>query len=232
MTAEIIIALIIITTILVILLSNRGCPCGCKCCDDVCRCGCGVCGKFGRPVVYMELTGPYQLPEEPKVGAKIIAGVEAQPAIDPSRISHVGKVRPLTPRVLLYTEPLYSQSGEGESINVMPESSSEMYADNAMKETFVSHINNVRKIYFHYTNWCGFCKRMKPIWAEVKDALKDTEMEFYEIDEDIAKTPGVNGYPTILMIDEHGYRQQYPGEIDFEKLRNWCVSPSTNQIVH
>ena len=212
MTAEIIIAIIVITTLLILLLSSSKCSCGC------CTCG--------QPLMQMELSRPYQL----TAGAKIIAGVEAQPAIDPSRISSVGKVRPLSPRVLLYTEPLYSQTGEGNSINVAPEMSSE--EQSAVKESFVPHVNNVRRIYFHYTNWCGFCKKMKPVWEGVKVALKDTGMEFYEIDEDIAKTPGVNSYPTILMIDEHGYRQQYPGSIDFEKLRAWCAAPSTNQMVH
>ena len=228
MTAELIIALIIITTLIILVLTRvNNTPCRCKCCKEVCVCGCRTCEK---PALHMEITGPYELPEEPRVGAKIVMGVEAQPAMIPSRTSHVGTYKNLPPRVLLYTEPLYSQNGEGNSINIAPADSDN--APHEAVETFVDHINNVRRVYLHYTNWCGYCKQMKPVYASVKDSLKDTGIEFYEIDEDLAKTPGVNSYPTILMIDEHGFRHQYPGQIDFESLRAWCVTPIIQQIVH
>lgn len=218
MKAEIIIALIIVTALILLFFS------GCKCCEEG-RCNCKSCGNR---MYHMEIQGPYQLPE-PKVGAKIVLGVEAQPEMVPLRTSHVGTYKNTPPRVLLYTEPLYSQTGEGSSINVAPEESPD---GPIAKETFVDHINNIRRVYFHYTNWCGYCKQMKPVYAEVKAVLKDTGVEFYEIDEDIAKTPGVNSYPTILMIDEHGFRHQYPGQIDFESLRSWVATPIIQQIVH
>lgn len=223
MTAEILIALIIIAVILLLILPVGGCPCGCGCCSSAAECVCGCKGGLN-----IDVTGPYELPEDPPVGTRIIAGVQAQPEFLPSRISHVGTWRSLPPRVLLYTEPIYTQVGEGSSINVAPGDEDTL----GKKETFIERINNTRRIYLHYTNWCGFCKRMKPIWESVKSTLTDTTLEFYEIDEDVAKTPGVNGYPTILMIDENGFRHQYPGEPDFEKLRAWCIEPIPPQTVH
>jgi len=178
----------------------------------------------------MEITGPYQLPEDPPVGAMVVAGVQAQPQWEPSRTSHVGIWESRAPRLLLYTEPIYSQLGEQVTVNVAPNDTENGPLNK--KETFVERINNIRRVYLHYTNWCGYCKQMKPIWGSVKTALEDTGIEFYEIDEDVAKTPGVNGYPTILMIDENGFRHQYPGHIDFEKLRAWCVEPTPPQTVH
>jgi hypothetical protein len=65
---------------------------------------------------------------------------------------------------------------------------------------------------------------MKPIWEQVKIATATSGIIYKEVDEDKAKTPGVTGYPTIAMIDEHGKRSIYPGPPDFNQLRNWIVS--------
>lgn len=86
-------------------------------------------------------------------------------------------------------------------------------------------VNNRRLVTLHYTNWCTHCTNMKPVWAAVKIATEGSGIQFKEVDEDIAKTPGIDGYPTIIMIDELGYKYQYLGGPDFEKLRNWIVSP-------
>jgi thiol-disulfide isomerase/thioredoxin len=183
----------------------------------------------------MEVTGPYELPEDPPVGSRIILGVDAQPIFIPSRTSHVGGWKHAPPKILMYSEPIYSQHGEGIVVeegehgkeSFVAEGFSSDYAEN-----FVERINNTRRIYLHYTNWCGYCKKMKPVWEQVKSVLADTALEFHEIDEDVAKTPGVNGYPTILMIDENGFRHQYPGPSDFEQLRAWCVAPAPPQSTH
>jgi thiol-disulfide isomerase/thioredoxin len=92
-------------------------------------------------------------------------------------------------------------------------------------EHFVGRINTTRRVSLHYTNWCGACSRMKPVWADVKAALGESGIEFTEIDEDVAKTPGVNAYPTIVMLDENGYHHEYKGGPVFETLREWIVAP-------
>lgn len=239
MTAELILALIIIVTILVIVFSGaKRCACGCSCCSagQACRCGCkqGHCNHAGVDME-MEITGPYEYPTPPPVGALIVAGVESQPIHVPSRTSHVGSWVSAPPRVLLFTEPIYSQHGEGSTCEAPHEDcyhGSPVATKNVQVEKFIDKINNTRRVYLHYTNWCGFCKKMKPIWAQVKETLAETAVEFYEIDEDVAKTPGVNSYPTILMIDENGFRHQYPGAYNFEQLRSWCVSPDPPQKTH
>lgn len=86
-------------------------------------------------------------------------------------------------------------------------------------------INLTRKVTLHYTNWCGACKLMKPVWARVKVATAGSNIIFEEIDEDAAKTPGINGYPTIILIDEFGRTHEYPFGADFERLRNWIMQP-------
>ena len=87
-------------------------------------------------------------------------------------------------------------------------------------------VNTRRFVTLHYTNWCHYCKQMKPVWATVKASLADSGVQFRELDEDVAKTPGVTGYPTILMLDEKGHSHKYNGIADATQLRNWIVAPT------
>lgn len=86
-------------------------------------------------------------------------------------------------------------------------------------------VNSTRQVTLHYVNWCPHCRVMKPIWERVKMATNGSGIIFKEVDEEVAKTPGITGYPTILMIDEAGHKHQYDGVPDFIRLRNWIVSP-------
>ena len=87
-------------------------------------------------------------------------------------------------------------------------------------------LNNTRRIYLHSVEWCPHCKTMKPVWDSVIAATAGSGIIFTDVDEDKAKTPGINGYPTIIMLDENGYRHKYTGGPDFNKLRNWVVAPA------
>lgn len=82
-----------------------------------------------------------------------------------------------------------------------------------------------RTVTLHFAPWCSHCKIMRPIWEQVKIATKGSGIVFKEVDEDKAKTPGITGYPTILMND-NGSTYKYPGQPDFETLRDWVVSPA------
>lgn len=82
-----------------------------------------------------------------------------------------------------------------------------------------------RTVTLHYAPWCVHCKIMKPIWEQVKIATAGSGIVFKEVDEDKAKTPGITGYPTILMVDGSS-TYKYPGQPDFETLRDWVVSPT------
>lgn len=93
-----------------------------------------------------------------------------------------------------------------------------------------STVNSTRYITFHYVNWCQYCKLMRPIWDQVVVATKDSGIKFTELDEDVAKTPGVSNYPTIRMLDEHGHLLTYNGPADFVILRNWAVAPHVKRV--
>ncbi len=93
-------------------------------------------------------------------------------------------------------------------------------------DTVNTMVNDTRVVRFHYTNWCGYCKHMKPIWAQVRADLEPRGFVFEEIDEDVAKNPDIEHYPTILMIMKNGRVSEYPGGASYESLRNWIVSPT------
>lgn len=97
-------------------------------------------------------------------------------------------------------------------------------------EHFISprKINHTRRVTLHYTNWCGYCTQIKPTWAQVKAACKDSGIIFIELDEDIAKTPNIAGYPTIMMLDENGKTSRYNGRNDFQTLLQFVMTPVRN----
>lgn len=66
---------------------------------------------------------------------------------------------------------------------------------------------------------------MKPIWDQVKLATINSGIIYREIDEDKTHTPGITGYPTILMLSESGHTYLYTGPANFNRLRNWIIGP-------
>ena len=127
------------------------------------------------------------------------------------------------PSVIVYSKPIYTSYGEGNSIVTSEALDDSNHSENM--ESFTNKLNNARRIYLHSADWCPHCKTMKPIWDQVKAATVNSGIEYYEIDEVVAKTPGLNGIPTIRMLDEYGMRSEYPGGPNYEELRRWIVSP-------
>lgn len=85
-----------------------------------------------------------------------------------------------------------------------------------------NRVNPSRTISFHYTNWCGHCKTMKPVWERV---AATGGAKYVKIDEDVAKTAGINSYPTIVMLAENGRRYSYNSGPDYGKLYAWVHAP-------
>jgi len=80
-------------------------------------------------------------------------------------------------------------------------------ANTATNEGAIS--SNKPTIYYHYTTWCGYCKKMKPIWADVKSEMGNVAF-FIALDEDVAKTPNISSYPTV-MAHVNGQQIKYDG---------------------
>jgi len=91
------------------------------------------------------------------------------------------------------------------------------------------HGPNTIVISLHYTDWCGACKQMKPVWEQLKYDLKAEgsyeNIIFIENDEDKKRTPGVTGYPTIMKY-MGGKMRKYDGRANYQQLRNFVLGTS------
>jgi len=73
----------------------------------------------------------------------------------------------------------------------------------------------------HYTDWCHFCKDFKPKWAALKDDQELKNILFVENNEDHNKTPGVSGYPTIILRKPSGEVVSYDEAREADALKTW-----------
>lgn len=83
-----------------------------------------------------------------------------------------------------------------------------------------------KRVFLHYVDWCPHCTAMKPVWQSVKADLAGSGIVFKEINEEKTKSPGINSYPTILLVDAGGKLHKYIGGPDYNSLRRWIVAPS------
>ncbi|MBC8755694.1 thioredoxin fold domain-containing protein [Kordia sp. YSTF-M3] len=73
-----------------------------------------------------------------------------------------------------------------------------------------------------YATWCGPCKRMDPIIAELEKKYKD-RVDFYKIDVDKNKVDdalGVNAMPTYLFIYNSANLEQIEGAMSKSKMQS------------
>lgn len=80
---------------------------------------------------------------------------------------------------------------------------------------------NEARIYFFYTDWCGFSKKAMPEWAKLETSLQTTS--YYgkthvtpiqvdcETDKSKCSLYGINSYPTIMIETSDGIH-------DFNKM--------------
>jgi thioredoxin family protein len=97
-----------------------------------------------------------------------------------------------------------------------------------------------RVITLHYTNWCPACKATKPVWESVKLYVQSLQnkpqegnsqmpfVQFVQVDEDVAHTPGISSYPTIMMND-NGVAYKFDGVRDYNTLLTWVLTPNPPQ---
>lgn len=86
-----------------------------------------------------------------------------------------------------------------------------------------------KRVFLHYVDWCPHCTRMKPVWQRIKSDMAANGISniiFSEVDESVTPTPGINMYPTVLLVDAGGKLHKYIGGPDYNSLRTWIVAPT------
>ncbi|MGD9581476.1 MAG: TlpA family protein disulfide reductase [Vampirovibrionia bacterium] len=75
--------------------------------------------------------------------------------------------------------------------------------------------NNKPTVLIFYTDWCGACKRVVPIFDAIRSDLKDN-VNFVMVNADKDTTMsdkyGIEYYPTVFFIDEKGKRTEIKKE--------------------
>ena len=69
-----------------------------------------------------------------------------------------------------------------------------------------------------YADWCGHCKKIKPVWDEAATELADTDKKMLKIncgngtekEKEIMKKYNIDGYPTIILFKD-GKPMPYEG---------------------
>ena len=77
-----------------------------------------------------------------------------------------------------------------------------------------------------YAPWCGYSKRLMPIWDKLTDMHQDdTNIKIIKVDcqlnPDIAKKNNINGFPTIILFNENGDKILYTGDRSLESLNDF-----------
>tara|TARA_A100001035_G_C27551004_1_gene394094 strand:+ start:406 stop:636 length:231 start_codon:yes stop_codon:yes gene_type:complete len=71
---------------------------------------------------------------------------------------------------------------------------------------------------------CGHCEKFSPVWDEFTSAYKGSiqfqKFNMKDAEEDLKKYE-VNGFPTVVVIDENGKFEQYEGERTIDGLQSY-----------
>ncbi len=88
------------------------------------------------------------------------------------------------------------------------------------------HVKSGTKLVLFYADWCGHCKKIKPVWEETANEVNEPEVKMIKIncgegtpaDQKIMKKYSIDGYPTIIKFVD-GKPQLYQGDRDPEGFK-------------
>ena len=88
------------------------------------------------------------------------------------------------------------------------------------------HVKSGTKLVLFYADWCGHCKKIKPVWEETANEVNEPELKMIKVncgegtpaDQKIMKKYSIDGYPTIIKF-VNGKAQLYQGERNVESFK-------------
>ena len=83
------------------------------------------------------------------------------------------------------------------------------------------------KLVMFYADWCGHCKKLKPVWDEAAEDVNKDDKKMIKVncgngtedDEKLMKKYNVQGYPTIIKF-VNGKPSEYQGDRDADSFRD------------
>ena len=90
--------------------------------------------------------------------------------------------------------------------------------------SYLENFGNPKElVYFHMTG-CGHCKKFNPVWERFSQSyngnLKLKKLERKEAG-DLLQKYEVQGFPTILLIDEQGNKKEFQGDRTVKGLESF-----------
>ncbi len=71
-------------------------------------------------------------------------------------------------------------------------------------------------------DWCGYCKQLKPVWAEISDKVGTAMVDCTSGNKDIVKFMEIQGFPSIHIYKEGNYMGEYNGDRTAEGLMSYA----------
>ena len=87
--------------------------------------------------------------------------------------------------------------------------------------SYLENFGNPKELVYFHMNGCGHCKRFSPVWQEFSDNYKgDLKLKKLERNEagDLLQKYEIQGFPTVLLIDEQGNKKEFQGDRTIQGL--------------
>ncbi|MEF8880674.1 MAG: thioredoxin [Candidatus Nanohaloarchaea archaeon] len=74
-----------------------------------------------------------------------------------------------------------------------------------------------------WAEWCGPCKKLKPVFKEVSEEIDDVRFGKVDMEEesDLGTQFGVRALPTILILKDGEETARTSGAMPKQKLKSW-----------
>jgi len=96
----------------------------------------------------------------------------------------------------------------------------------AKKEKF-EHLDTKTPTIINYnTDWCGYSRRLQPVWTEFTNKMKEVNPNIKVVDmkcdvdenKETCEKADIEGFPTIIYYKEDGTKKVFTGERTVESL--------------
>ena len=90
-----------------------------------------------------------------------------------------------------------------------------------------NQVKSGTKLVLFYADWCGHCKKIKPVWDETASEVNGDEVKMIKVncgegnekDQEVMQKYSIEGYPTIIKF-VNGKPSLYRGDRDSDSFKD------------
>jgi len=90
--------------------------------------------------------------------------------------------------------------------------------------SYLENFGNPKELVYFHMNGCGHCKRFTPIWDQFSEKYNgEIKLKKLERNEagDMLDKYAIQGFPTILLLDEQGNKKVFEGDRSISGLESF-----------